>query len=117
VTHFPLDVFAGPWSGASPPDYPLEECKNMAWFTYECPTCKRDVLQRLPKRLPQVICKECGTTIFPKLKIGTSRMVEVLDNGLMAKKVERLHNVEDIMQERDAKFKKDTERQEVDDDE
>lgn len=89
----------------------------MAWFTYECSTCKETMSFSLKKRLPSIPCKCCGRDMFPKLKIGTSRVVEVLDNGLMSRKVERLHNIEDIMADRNEKFKKDTENHEVDDDE
>jgi hypothetical protein len=53
--------------------------------------------------------------MYPSLKPGTSRVVEVLDNGLMPRKVERLHNIEEIMQERNDKFKKETEVREIDD--
>jgi hypothetical protein len=33
-------------------------------------------------------------------------MVERLDNGLMPRAVERLHNIEEIMEEREKKFRR-----------
>jgi hypothetical protein len=36
------------------------------------------------------------------LKPGTLRVTEILDNGVMVKRVERLHNIEEIMDERNA---------------
>jgi vacuolar-type H+-ATPase subunit D/Vma8 len=35
------------------------------------------------------------------MKPATMQMVERLDNGLMPRAVERLHNIEEIMEERD----------------
>lgn len=88
----------------------------MAWFNYECSTCQYRFKVSLKKRLKSFDCSKCEGTMYPVMKIGTSRTVEVLDNGLMSRRVERLHNVEDIMAERDAKFKKDTEAEEIEND-
>lgn len=37
------------------------------------------------------------------MKVGSSQVVERLDNGIMPRAVERLQNIEEIMAERDAK--------------
>lgn len=70
----------------------------MAWFTY---TCKEhgSFKASLLKREKTAPCKVCGIPSAIQLKIGTTRTVEILDNGAMARRVERLHNIEEIMDE------------------
>lgn len=78
----------------------------MGWFSYECPEhgefkvslSKREKKYPCPK--PDCIHDECA----PLLKVGSFQVIERLDNGAMARAVERLHNIEDIMEERDKKF-------------
>ena len=75
----------------------------MAWFSYNCPECGRfkKSLERREKRSDCPLCnqKDCPTI----LKVSTIQVVERLDNGAMARSVERLHNIEEIMDERDRK--------------
>lgn len=59
----------------------------------------------LPRRSATAFCPSCSKDSPASLSIGTTRVVEVLDNGLMARKVERLRDVEQILEERDAKHK------------
>lgn len=74
----------------------------MAWFAYECSRCKRRCRLSLEKRAPKVPCGVCGdgADMLPILKPGTSRTMEVLDNGAMARRVERYHDVEEIIEKR-----------------
>jgi len=72
----------------------------MAWFTYECPT-HGQFRQDLEERLPQHKCQSCDQMCDTVLKSGgTISVVERLDNGVMGRAVERLHNIEEIMNER-----------------
>jgi DNA-directed RNA polymerase subunit RPC12/RpoP len=79
----------------------------MAWFKYQCSTCAKVFRLRLDKREPAVNCADpvCSGSCKPLLgAASTSQVVEVLDNGIMPRKVERLHNIEEIMEERAAKY-------------
>lgn len=77
----------------------------MAWFTYKC-SKHGPFRQSLPKRETVYPCPECGVEAKNVLKIGNSMIVERLDNGVMARAVERLHNIEEIIEERDLNDKK-----------
>jgi len=78
----------------------------MGWFSYKCEKCGEFKVS-LKKRDKYVTCPDCGDTCHPILKGGTVRVVELLDNGAMSRRVERLHNIEEIMEEREKKFRKD----------
>ncbi len=76
----------------------------MAWFTYACKE-HGEFRQSLSKREKSRQCPVCGVESYPVLKAGSSiSVVERLDNGVMARRVERLHNIEEIMSERADKF-------------
>jgi hypothetical protein len=72
----------------------------MAFFTYSCPD-HGNFRVSLDKRVPLCQCPICEAESKPVLKMGTVRVVERLDNGAMIRRVERLHDVEEIMEERD----------------
>lgn len=73
----------------------------MAWFTYRCGHCGREFKESLPKRLSYMVCKYmCGGLADNVMKPGTAIVYERLDNGAMAKAVERIHNVEELIDER-----------------
>jgi hypothetical protein len=76
----------------------------MAWFSYNCKEHGTFRIS-LEKRLKEADCPVCGQKSPVILKPGTVRVTEILDNGAMVKRVERLHNVEEIMREREKKFK------------
>ena len=78
----------------------------MAWFTYNCPT-HGNFKVSLPKRAKVVPCGTCGADSVPVLKTGSVSVMEKLDNGAMARSVERLHNIEEIMNERADKHSQD----------
>jgi hypothetical protein len=71
-------------------------------FSYKCPE-HGDFRKRLDKRLPEVYCNICGKVSKPVIKAGSITLMERLDNGVMARAVERLHNVEEILDERSKK--------------
>lgn len=71
----------------------------MAWFSYKCDEC--GVFRKsLDKREKVQDCPSCGKKSPAFLKVGTVQTVEVLDNGAMARSVERLSNIEEIMEQR-----------------
>jgi hypothetical protein len=71
----------------------------MSWFTYECNEHGPFKLS-LPKREKSRPCPTCGADSKAVIKAGNISIVERLDNGAMSRAVERLHNIEEIMEER-----------------
>jgi hypothetical protein len=77
----------------------------MAWFSYKCPE-HGEFRVSLPKREKKVKCPTCSVESGAIIRAGGVQIVERLDNGAMARTVERLHNIEEIMNERADKFAK-----------
>lgn len=83
----------------------------MGWFTYQCTSCGVRKKVSLDERLPEIKCDAydlisdgpCGKTAKPVLKPSHVKVVEQLDNGIMPRRVERIHNVEEILAERSDK--------------
>lgn len=73
----------------------------MPRYTYECPVHKNFQVNT-QRREKTAKCPGCGAESRAILKVGSSQIIERLDNGLMPRAVERLHNIEEIMAERDA---------------
>jgi hypothetical protein len=72
----------------------------MAWFTYSCRE-HGEFKKSLPKRERRQPCPACNMESDAIIKAsGSVSIVERLDNGVMARKVERLHNIEEIMSDR-----------------
>jgi hypothetical protein len=75
----------------------------MAWFTYECLEHGRFTAS-LPKREKKYKCPVCQVEGGAIIKGGdTMQVLERLDNGAMARAVERLVDIEQIMEERSDK--------------
>lgn len=77
----------------------------MAWFTYNCDTHGIH-RQSQQKRERFILCPVCGGKCFPVLKAGTTQNVEIKDNGAMVRAVERLENIDQIMEERSESHKR-----------
>jgi len=77
----------------------------MAWFSFNC---KKDGAFRksLSKRERRHPCPVCGEDCPMVLRPASMQSVEVLDNGAMARSVERLVNIEEIMEDRADKHSK-----------
>lgn len=69
----------------------------MARFTYKCKKCKQTFKVSLERRQSCYIC-QCGGDSDPVYSTGTVKVLEKLDNGLMTRAVERIHNIEEITQ-------------------
>ena len=75
----------------------------MGWFSYTCPD--HGVFKiSLPKREKTSKCPLCGKESSGIIKLGSVQIKEKLDNGAMSRSVERLSNIEEILEERDEKF-------------
>ena len=71
----------------------------MAWFTYKCND--HGIFRvSLEKRAKKHNCPECNKESQAVLRVGSTQVMERLDNGAMARSVERLHNIEEIMEKR-----------------
>ncbi|NBP13499.1 hypothetical protein EBU95_03755 [bacterium] len=71
----------------------------MAWFTYKCHSHGLFRVS-LGKRQKSIPCKKCGELSQIILKVGTTVVHEKIDNGAMGRAVERIHNVEELIEER-----------------
>jgi hypothetical protein len=77
----------------------------MAAFHFRCPNpaCKMEWRKLFNVRPPQPPkCGRCDTDLVFTAKPPTVRSTENLDNGVMARPVERLDDIEAIMNERAA---------------
>jgi hypothetical protein len=82
----------------------------MAWFTFSCPT-HGEFRISLPKREKAAPCKigSCMETCKAVVRAGSISVMEHLDNGAMVRSVERLHNVEEIINDRADKHTRENE--------
>lgn len=79
----------------------------MGWFRYKCLEHGEFKLS-LDKRTPKANCPLCQSESNAIIKIGGASIVERLDNGAMSRAVERLADIERIMNERADKHSKET---------
>jgi hypothetical protein len=77
----------------------------MARFSYNCKYHGVFTVS-LEKREKRYACPQCGQESIAIIKSGSISIMESLDNGAMARKVERLHNIEEIMDERSTKHER-----------
>ena len=71
----------------------------MAWFNYRCPDhgVFRESKIKMEKKTN---CPACGVDAKLILQAGSAQTVETIDNGLMGRSVERLSNINEIIQKR-----------------
>lgn len=79
----------------------------MAWFSYKCEEHGLFTKSML-KREKKASCPVCGKDSVAVIKAGSVSIVEKLDNGAMSRSVERLHNIEEIMNQRSDEHDKKT---------
>jgi DNA-directed RNA polymerase subunit RPC12/RpoP len=75
----------------------------MALYNFKCLNCQKAIRKLMSVeeyRKAAVNCDSCGEPAARDLRGPTSRTMEVLDNGLMPRPVERLAETERIMTER-----------------
>jgi putative FmdB family regulatory protein len=72
----------------------------MPVFYYKCSQCEENTTL-FHKKDDKSVCKKCGSNKLERNATGaSSQVLETLDNGLMARKVERAPDIEKIMKER-----------------
>jgi len=71
----------------------------MGWFTYKCPE-HGDFKISLQKRASYCKCPKCQADSSAIIKTGSVSIVERLDNGAMSRAVERMPDIDKIMEER-----------------
>jgi len=77
---------------------------TMPLFQWHCTKCNylaRKLSSERPKLDP---CPKCGAE-QEFITNGQSMKMDTLDNGLMVRKIERLHNIEELLKERNNKAK------------
>ena len=68
----------------------------MALYVLECTECKSFV-KKIAGSLPKINCSQCGRVLTRKpLAQGSTSVMEVLDNGVMVKKLERFRDIEEL---------------------
>lgn len=84
----------------------------MPLFYFKCskPDCgtERSIIGPPAAAKKVVVCKLCGSNMTRAPRPPSSKAVEVLDNGLMSRKVERIADADRIFKER-SKLKPDRE--------
>lgn len=77
----------------------------MAVFSYRCEE-HGEFKKRLTKREKLADCPVCGKASLPVLRAGSMQHLEKLDNGAMVRAIERLQDIDEIMEERELNHKK-----------
>jgi len=72
----------------------------VAAFYFRCGSCKHEFAKLLPRVLKDHKCPKCGARAKRAPRAPTSNVTETLDNGLMARRVERIQGATEIYRER-----------------
>ena len=76
----------------------------MALFSFSCPE-HGEFSVMLKKGDSKYPCPQCGVEARRIVKVGSVRVTERIDNGMMAKGLDRLQDVDEMIDERNAKHK------------
>jgi DNA-directed RNA polymerase subunit RPC12/RpoP len=72
---------------------------KMPAFYLKCNKCSKE-LRRILTKFTEIKC-DCGEVMQRTDKTNPSAMIkEVLDNGAMIRKVERIHNIDELVKQR-----------------
>ncbi len=74
----------------------------MALFYFVCPTCKKEIkkLFRAESKIKEVLCPIDKTVTIRAPKGSATMVYEVIDNGIMAKRVVQLAGAPQMLEER-----------------
>lgn len=79
----------------------------MGIFKYTCPE-HGSFKKMMDRGGKSISCPQCGLESKRKMEAGTVHITEVIDNGLMARAVERPTNIDELIEQRaDIKDKSD----------
>lgn len=78
----------------------------MPIYNFICPNCSKTkkLLRKNESQAKEIKC-ECGTQMNRDTKPLTSKTTEIIDNGLMSKKVEVASNIKESLEERKKKHR------------
>jgi putative FmdB family regulatory protein len=71
----------------------------MPVYNYRCLECDKAERRIHEPSADLQVCKTCGSVLVREMKPPTARVVEVLDNGVMSKRVERFADAERVYHE------------------
>jgi len=72
----------------------------MGLYHFQCPVCEKTKRKLFKSEPGDLILCECGHVMLRIMQPPTTRVVEILDNGLMPRKIERLSEAERFSKER-----------------
>ncbi len=74
----------------------------MPLYYFKCNACNSQakVFCKLEKLKEEHVCKTCGSVLVRNPQAPTTNIMETLDNGVMARAVERIADAEEIYKER-----------------
>jgi len=72
----------------------------MAAFYFWCDTCDVQVRKYLNKTPVDEVCPTCNSPLRRTVQAASTRVVEMLDNGVMRRSVERLSDAERLFKDR-----------------
>lgn len=78
----------------------------MPVFNLQCSNCgkTKKVLRKTEQDIKNILC-ECGSGMTRDTQPLTSKVTEIIDNGLMPKKVEVISNIKESIEERKQKHR------------
>lgn len=71
----------------------------MPFFKLSCPKCGETV-KKMGKTAPKLPCPKCSTLMERQMAPPDVQVKEVLDNGVMPRKVERFKDAEQLFRDR-----------------
>jgi hypothetical protein len=87
--------------------------KLMAKRTFYCHSCSKHyqrLIDLVNGEVPEVACKVCKTVMVLQFATASGNVKEIIDNGIMPRRVERFDNADELYKEREqnARIKKHT---------
>jgi hypothetical protein len=76
----------------------------MPLYDMRCPSCKK-TCKKLTAKLPKIICAPCNVAMVRDFNAPGCQVNEVLDNGHMPRKIERLRDAEALYRDRSKRDK------------
>lgn len=71
----------------------------MPLYTFLCQKCNKKIQLLLSQAAACLPCPSCKADMKRTVAVGTVQKVEVIDNGLMYKAIERIDSIKEFMEE------------------